>query len=108
MISDILNPKEKAVPIIYEESYFYRFTNTYLDWYKFSADLDRYFSTLKCKTSLKSFKTAYTDQLPQFSCSFTIRIIRGSNFKIGISEHTHFCDEAFSDYPGGKAFYSIA
>jgi hypothetical protein len=108
MINEILYPPGVQVPVTYDYSYLNKFTDTYLDWKNWSNDLERDFQRLKCRTSLNSFKSVFTDSLPRYSCKFSIRILRGSNFKIGISESTNCCENAFSDLPGGMAFYSMA
>lgn len=46
--------------------------------------------------------------LPDYSCKFTVKIHRGSNFKIGISDQCRMCEKAFSDVSGGMAYYSMA
>ena len=63
---------------------------------------------MRCMTSLNNFKSAYTDMLPDYSCKFTVKINRGTNFKIGISDQCRICEKAFSDVSGGMAYYSMA
>ena len=60
------------------------------------------------RTSMNSFKTAYGNVglLPGFKYHYAVRIIKGSNFKIGVSSTRHTLDAAFSDTDDGWAYYS--
>jgi hypothetical protein len=60
------------------------------------------------RTSLHTFKTTYgnTGLLWGFRYYFQIRIIKGNNFKIGVSSSRDELDVAFSDTPSGWAYYS--
>jgi SPRY domain len=64
-------------------------------------------NTFKCLTSLNSFKSAYTNQLPNINCCFSVHIIRGSNFKIGLSVKQAPLEEDFSDHCDAMAYYSM-
>jgi len=57
---------------------------------------------------MHSFKTTYgnVSLLPGFRYHYAVRIIKGSNFKIGVSRTTKILDNAFSDTEDGWAYYS--
>ena len=58
-------------------------------------------------TSLHSFKTVYGPSLvPGFRYHFTILLLKGSNFKLGVSLSRRLLDQAFSDSSDGFAYYS--
>jgi hypothetical protein len=55
-----------------------------------------------------SYKTTYgnTNLIPGFKYHFAIRIIKGNNFKIGVSRTRSNLDSAFSDTQDGWAYCS--
>jgi len=60
------------------------------------------------RTSLHSFKTTYgtIPMITGLRYHFAVRIVKGSNFKIGVSTNRLVLDAAFSDTSEGFAFYS--
>ncbi len=60
------------------------------------------------RTSMHSFKTTYGNMplMPGFRYHYSIRILKGSNFKIGVSRTRNTLDAAFSDSEDGWAYYS--
>ena len=72
----------------------------------FDSDYDP--RIVRCKKSLESFKTTYGQQplLPGGRYFFQIRLIFGSNFKIGICKNKKLQEIAFCDGIDGYAYYS--
>ena len=60
------------------------------------------------RTSLHTFKTTYgtIPMIPGQRYHFSVRIVKGSNFKIGVSTTREVLDAGFSDGPMGWAYYS--
>ena len=57
---------------------------------------------------MHSFKTVYGNYplSPGFRYYFEIKLLKGSNFKIGVSKSIRCLDYAFSDTEDGWAYYS--
>lgn len=57
---------------------------------------------------MHSFKTTYGNMPlnPGFRYFFEVRMIKGSNFKLGVSKTRRNLDLAFSDTQDGWAYYS--
>jgi hypothetical protein len=57
---------------------------------------------------MHSFKTTYGNEAltPGFRYYFQIKILKGSNFKVGVSKSRRILDGAFSDIEDGYAYYS--
>jgi hypothetical protein len=57
---------------------------------------------------MHSFKTVYgnNELTPGFRYYFEIKLLKGSNFKIGVSKNRKNMDIAFSDTCDGWAYYS--
>ena len=52
----------------------------------------------KCETSLKSYKTAYSEQLlpTDYNFSFSVKIKQGLNFKIGVCKTNTIIEDDFT------------
>ena len=63
---------------------------------------------VSCLTSLNSFKTIYsTEKLLSGSMYyFEIKLLKGSNFKLGVSSVNYLTEVAFCDYIDGFGYYS--
>ena len=63
---------------------------------------------VKCKSSLNSFKTVYSDEPLESGQRhyFEIKFLFGCNFKIGVSKNNTNFDVAFCDSQDGFGFYS--
>lgn len=59
-------------------------------------------------SSMHSFKTAYGTQAmtPGHKYYFEVKILKGSNFKLGVCKSRRILDFAFSDTEEGWAYYS--
>ena len=73
-----------------------------------SVNLDINERVCTSRTSLHSFKTTYGNRALSegFRYHFSVRIVKGSNFKLGVSSTRDVLDQAFSDSLDGWAYYS--
>ena len=85
------------------------YTRVYLEFATHSTHLLRLnFNHFKCQTSLGDFKSCYSQHpLPSdHNSQFTIHLLKGQNFKIGLSPHPSPTEGSFADYSTGIAYYS--